>query len=311
MSVPAKLSVFAFLLLAGCERPVVRDATAQPSALRLVPVANVQQLRETSGLVTSRRQPGVLFAIDDSGNEPVLYAFDTTGGDRGAWGVENAKNTDWESLGIAPCAAASTDTCLYIGDTGDNNGARASRTIYRVREPDAVGARDTVHATALRYAYADGPHDVEAMYVAPNGDVLLVTKRALRDASRRLRPALVFAIPARAWGDSSRATAMLVDSLPIVPGSQPLMVVTDASLSADAKHLAVRTYAQAYVFATDSATGRVNHAVPPRLCDLTALGEPQGEGLSWLTNDGRIAFTSEGQRQPLRLATCAMPRGAG
>jgi hypothetical protein len=85
------------------------------------------------------------------------------------------------------------------------------------------------------------------------------------------------------------------------------MVVTDASLSADAKHLAVRTYTQAYLFSTDSATGRVNHAVPPRPCDLASLGEPQGEGLSWLTNDGRLAFTSEGQRQPLRLATCALP----
>ena len=44
--------------------------------------------------------------------------------------------------------------------------------------------------------------------------------------------------------------AALVDSLPIVPGSAPLRLITDAALSPDAKHLAVRTYAQLFVFAT-------------------------------------------------------------
>jgi hypothetical protein len=298
--------------LAACSGQGSESTTAaavtHAQAIRIVPLRGLRDLRESSGAAASRRQPSVVFTIDDSGNSPTLFAFDTSGVDRGTWRVAGASNTDWESLSFGPCASPPRD-CLYIGDTGDNRGTRPSRVIYRIAEPDATGGRDTVRAEKLRYVYADGPHDVEAMYVARNGDVFLITKRPLLDPARRLRPALVFSLPARAWGDSAPAIARLVDSLPpIAPGGQPLMVVTDAALSADGNHLVVRTYVQAYVFETDSVTGRVNHAVPPHICEIAPLGEPQGEGVTWMANGGRLAFTSEGPAQPLRLATCPLPR---
>src|SRR5262245_40737515 len=175
-------------------------------------------------------------------------------------------------------------------------------------EPDAKGKRSIVLAERLRYAYADGPHDVEAMYVARNGDMFFITKRPLLDSARVPRPALVFWLPAKAWKKETRAVAQLVDSLPpIIPGGQALMLVTDAALSPDGSHLVVRTYAQAYVFATDSVTGRVNHSIAPRVCELDSLGEPQGEGVTWLNNAGRMGFMSEGKAQPLRLASCELP----
>ncbi len=248
--------------------------------------------------------------IDDSGNAPTLFALDTNGIDRGAWRVVGAKNTDWESLSTGPCAATSdaNKDCVYIGDTGDNTERRPERAIYRLVEPEAKGGDDTVHASRLRYVYADGPHDVEAMYVAKNGDVLLITKRPRTNATGQLRPALVFALPTSgAWDKDSVRTARLVDSLPIIPGAQPLMTITDAALSPDGKHLAVRTYVQTYIFATDSVTGRVNHAVTPSICDVTRLGEPQGEAVTWVDDRGRLAFTSEGKNQPLRSGNCRLP----
>jgi hypothetical protein len=166
-----------------------------------------------------------------------------------------------------------------------------------------------VLAERLRYVYSDGPHDVEAMFVARNGDMFFITKRPLLDSARLPRPALVFSLPAKAWKKETRAVAQLVDSLPqVVPGGQALMLVTDAALSPDAHHLVVRTYTQAYVFATDTLTGRVNHSIAPRVCELESLGEPQGEGVTWMNNAGRMAFTSEGKAQPLRLASCGLPR---
>jgi hypothetical protein len=303
--------VILLLALSACGGSARSDSPAAdpvPNAreIRVVPLSGVRDLRESSAAAASRRQPSVIFTIDDSGNSATLFALDTSGADRGMWRVAGASNTDWESLSFGPCENPVRD-CLYIGDTGDNRGTRPSRVIYRFAEPNASGARDTVRAEKLRYVYADRPHDVEAMYVARNGDVFLITKRPLLDSARRVRPALVFSLPARAWHDSERGVAPLVDSLPIVPGAQPLMVITDAALSADGRHLVVRTYVQAYVFETDSVTGRVNHAVAPRVCELAPLGEPQGEGVTWLTNGGRLAFTSEGSAQPLRIATCLLP----
>ena len=276
--------------------------------IRLVTLSGTRDLRESSGAAASHRQSGVVFTINDSDNSATLFALDTTGADRGTWRVSGPSNSDWESLSLGPCEDATRD-CLYIGDTGDNDGARPSRSIYRTAEPDAKGRRDVVFAKRLRYVYADGPHDVEAMYVARNGDIFFITKRPLLDSARLPRPALVFSLPAKAWQKETRAVAQLVDSLPpIVPGGQALMLVTDAALSPDGGYLVVRTYTQAYVFATDTVSGRINHSIAPRVCQLESLGEPQGEGVSWLNNAGRMAFTSEGNAQPLRLASCDLPQ---
>lgn len=314
------VALTALVVAGGCDRFAAERQRSQSAAysetdsmgvpardIRTIRLRAPRKLVENSAAAMSARQGGVFFTINDSGNEPILFALDTLGAARGEWRVVNATNVDWESAAIGPCSRTINSDCVYIGDTGDNNARHASRVIYRTREPDARGQRDTLSADALRYVYVDGPHDVEAMYVAPNADILLITKRPLTDASARLRPALVFLLSDSAWSAKGRATAQLVDSLPIVPGSAPLRFITDASLARDGKHLAVLTYAQTYIFATDAKTGRVDHAVPPSVCNIVPLGEAQGEGITWANNAGRLAFTSEGQGAPLRLATCPLP----
>jgi hypothetical protein len=263
-------------------------------------------------------QPGVFFTINDSGNDPLLFALDTTGADRGVWRVQGATNVDWEAASVGPCGAnraivpavAMPDECVYIGDTGDNGEKRATRVIYRVPEPRAerAGFNGELSADALRYRYPDGPHDVEAMYVPPNGDIYLITKRPRRDAAGRLRPALVFMLPADAWGKPDPVVAQLVDSLAIIPGSAPLRYITDAALAPDEHALAVRTYAQIFTFAVDPATGRVRGAIPPAICNIVALDVWQGEGITWLGRSNKLLLTSEGHNSPLQIVECPMPQ---
>ena len=316
----AAVAAGALLFAMACEPAEAPGHQARPSAKAaaesaVVELRNVSTvvLRgrnpvENSAAAMSRRQPGVLFTINDSGNEAELFAVDTTGAFRGSWRVTGVRNVDWEATSIGPCGASeSAPSCVYIGDTGDNDGSHASRVIYRVAEPTADGKSGKVKPEALRYSYTDQPHDVEAMYVAPNGDIILITKRALSGGGRRLRPALVFRVSASAWG-SERAVAQLVDSLPIVPGSVPFRLITDAALMPSGRFLAVRTYAEVYVFATDSVTGAVNHRIAPRVCAIGELGERQGEGMTWANENGRLVLTSEGRRAPLRLGDCPLPR---
>jgi hypothetical protein len=273
----------------------------------MVPLHARQELVENSAAAMSVRQPGVLFTINDSGHDPLLFAVDTTGADRGVWRVSGAMNVDWEAASLGPCGGQESSSapfnCVYIGDTGEN-GPHQSRAIYRLVEPDADGRRGAVEAEVMLYTYPDQRHDVEAMYVARNGDVVLITKRPITERTGRLRQALVFRIPSSAWSSRSRVVAQLVDSLPIVPGSVPFRLITDASLAPDGHHVAVRTYAQVFIFATDAITGSVDHSVAARVCDLAVLGEAQGEGVSWVNDRGRLVFTSEGRRAPLNLADC-------
>jgi hypothetical protein len=305
----------ALLALVGACAKQEKTAAAEVAATRESAVTDIwtvripagRGLREASAAAMSVTQPGVVFTITDSGNEPRLFAVDTTGALRGVWQIAGGTNLDWEAVAVGPCATAGR-SCVYIGDVGDNDAEFPSRAIYRVEEPRANGTSGSLAPHVLQFSYPDERHDVESMYVAPNGDIFLITKRPLSAGADVLRPALVYAIPSSAWAAKSRVVAQLVDSLPIVPGSALLRLVTDAGLSPDGRHLAVRTYTEAYIFATNATTGRVDHAVAPFVCDLVPLGEGQGEGITWGDARGRLVFTSEGKVPQLQLGSCRLPR---
>jgi hypothetical protein len=286
------------------------------TAVRTIPIRGQADLTESSAAAMSTVQPAVWFTINDSGHEPVLFAVDTNGAARGRWLVSGARNIDWESMSSGPCgadaAAHAADRCLYVGDTGDNDAKYATRAIYRMREPaiasDGAASSDlrSASSTRLSFRYVDGPRDVEAMYVAPDASIYLITK-SVGLGGQPLRPAAVYRLLPEAWKSRGTQEAELVDSLPIGPGSAFARFITDAALSADAKHLAVRTYTQVYVFATDSTTGRVRADVQPATCDIAGLQEAQGEGIAWVGTSGRFLLTSEGRGGPFRIANCPMP----
>jgi hypothetical protein len=275
------------------------------------------ELLESSGVASSTTQSGLLFTINDSGHDPILYATDSTGADRGAWRVTGATNDDWEAIAVGPCAGSDgpnaarsvSEQCVYIGDTGDNAARKQTRTIYRVSEPTAESAGflgATPAAARLQYNYPDGPQDVEAMYVGPGGDVVLISKRPSEDGSGRLRPARVYRLSAAAWTEPMPATAELVDSLPIVPGSAPWRAITDAALAPDNRHVAVRTYTQIFMFAAEPGTGAVVTSTAPAICNVAALGVV-GEGVAWLDALGRLVLTSEGKAASVHVVTCQVP----
>jgi hypothetical protein len=304
-------------LVTACPEPdaTTSDASAKTVARSVLKVKTAlhRTLVENSVAVTSVSQHGIIFGANDSGHEPMLFAFDSLGRHRGAWHLTGARNRDWEAASLGPCAPADGGPyCLYLGDVGDNDARRSTVTIYRVLEPLVPpAAPDSVIPVPvldrLDFRYADRPHDVEAMYVALDGSVFLVTKRRLLDASGRARPALLFRIPPQAWDSSGVVTARLVDSLPIVPGQAQGRQVTDAALSPDGTLLAVRTYAEIFVFAMDSASGLPVAGQSPRPCSVRALDEEQGEGIGWWWDRRWLLLTSEGRREPLHVVECALP----
>ncbi len=104
-------------------------------------------INETSGLAFVK---GKLWTINDSGGEPVLYAFDTLTGDVVQQiVVEGAKNRDWESL-------ANDDAFIYIGDFGNNSGKRKDLTIYRVKISDIPAfGNASVPSSKITFTYPD------------------------------------------------------------------------------------------------------------------------------------------------------------
>ena len=74
------------------------------SDYRIVRLAMAADVDENSASAASVARPGILYTINDSGHDPALFAFDTTGADRGRWRIEGAINRDWEAVAVGRCA---------------------------------------------------------------------------------------------------------------------------------------------------------------------------------------------------------------
>ncbi len=90
---------------------------------------DAQAIPEASGIVKSRRFPGIFWVHNDSGNAPLLFAVRSDGRIVRRFRLA-IPNLDWEDIAI------DDQGHLYLGDIGNNTGLLRVRTIYRIDEPD-------------------------------------------------------------------------------------------------------------------------------------------------------------------------------
>lgn len=259
----------------------------------------VDALTEASGLAASHRAPDLFFSLNDSGNEPVLYAFDGKGNERGRIRLRGADNKDWEAL-----AAVEMDgrAYLFIGDIGDNRSRRRDTIIHVIEEPDPSRLTPKKEITAdiawsLPFRYTDGPHDCETMLVdARRREILLISKRT---ASQ-----IVYRLPFEAKPGEIRSASPVgkLIGLPQPSSFQRLFPsargryrgeATDGAISNDDAHVAILTYGCVAVYhrgpseSWAQALGRKPGVILPH--DI-----PLSEALSFSTDDARIFVTGEG-----------------
>ncbi len=103
----------------------------------------VQKLSETSGLIVVG---GKFYTHGDSGDEPILYEFDTlTGKINRTVFVQGATNKDWEEM-------TQDDSFVYIGDFGNNAGMRKDLVIYKIQK--ALLSLDTIRGVdTIQFGY--------------------------------------------------------------------------------------------------------------------------------------------------------------
>ncbi|MGD2045200.1 MAG: hypothetical protein PVJ80_04430 [Gemmatimonadota bacterium] len=256
-------------------------ATSGPGCTELTaPTVLSRELVETSGIAVGRRNPDILWTHNDGDSD--LYALDRDGRVVARFDVP-VRMRDWEDLEIARCPEAGS--CLYLADTGDNGERRraGSIRIVRVAEPlvsDGAEDRPTLEADVFPIALPDGPRDVEALFVLPDGAPYLVTKGGSA-------PVSVYRYP----GSLRPDTVVLEEVQQLSDGPQGLLDrVTGASASPDGSWVAIRTY-QALEFYRVEA-GRLAH-VDGGLANLRSLAEIQGEAVG-IGMEGVVALTSEG-----------------
>jgi hypothetical protein len=214
------------------------------------------EIVESSGLAVV---DGLVVTTNDSGDLGRVFTVDPATGRTVASTVYDADAVDVEAL--APDGHGG----VWTGDIGDNNESRHS-----VRVTDIPVGADSAAVDDQQYdlAYPDGPHDAETLMSDPTTGRLYVATKGVLGGT-------LYAAPAHLARDHVNRLEPLGDVLPIA---------TDGAFLPDGKHLVVRNYAVAVVYAFPSLE---------RVDELRLPAQPQGEGLA-VDADGSLLLSSEG-----------------
>lgn len=279
--------------------------TAHGSGISFLGNLSDSRIREASGIAASRRRADTLWVINDSGNEPLIYAVGLDGSDRGHVPIRNARNQDWEDLAAF---VYNRTAFLLIADCGDNENRRKSGVLYIVKEP-RVGPAGIVAKVPLEwswrieYVYADGPRDCEGVAVdVHRREILLLTKRT--------DPPVLYSLPLNFTQSDTVQTARPVTRVGGIPKptaedlredplygrfrSQP----TAMDISPDGKVIAVLTYKRPYLFyrrENENWPRVFDH--PPIPLDMPRMR--QAEALCFSTDAASLIVTSEKLPAPL------------
>jgi hypothetical protein len=284
------------LVLSGCAKHRATPDVAASMAADFVAISSGRlqstDLIEASGLAASRIQAGILWAINDSGNRPVLFALDASGADRGQVTLGGVENGDWEDLAAFNWHG---EPWLLVADVGDNPGRRSSVVLHALPEPQA-DERGRFYgvvrpAWSLTFTNPDGPRDCEAVAVdEAAGQILLLSKRS--------DPPMLYRLPLAPPVDARSLVATLVGPLDTIPPPTPADLLlpygryrsqpTAMDLSADGSELLILTYRHAYLL----------HRIPGQEWSRILAEAPQAialPGLLDLAQREAACFSADGQ----------------
>ncbi|MER6938652.1 hypothetical protein ABTX24_00280 [Nocardioides sp. NPDC127514] len=202
---------------------------------------------------------GLYATTNDSGDSGRVFTVDSSGDTVGVthWAADPV-----DVEGLAPAGG----NHVWVGDIGDNNSVWDSIRIAKVR----VGRGErTVSPTVYELVYPDGPHNAESLLAHPDGRVFVATKDW---GGGRL-----YAVPRRLDPDGPNR---LKEVAPVIP------MATDGAFFPDGKHLVVRGYYSATIYAWPSMD---------RVGSFRTPDQEQGEAIG-VTSKGEVVVTSEGIR---------------
>ena len=245
---------------------------------------STRKINESSGLAISRLSNDRIWTHNDSGDEARIYCINWQGEHLGTCKLKKIKAVDWEDM----CSyVIDGRPKLLLADVGDNGLRRKSCRLNIVDEP-ADPTDDRSKVQVLRFRYATGPTDCEAVAVDPvRREVLLIEKKFALTCR-------VFVLPLPT--DDQGKDDLIAK--PIARITVPL--VTAADVSPDGLRAMVLTLGQAFEFTRrrDQTWADVFRA-PPRVIDMPA--RRQGEAICYAGNGRDLLLTSELTPTPLFL----------
>ncbi|MFC1538295.1 hypothetical protein ACFL6H_02635 [Candidatus Latescibacterota bacterium] len=247
-------------------------------------------INEASGIAASRKNIGVLWTHNDSGDIARIFAIDTEGKHRGIFQLKGVSARDWEDIAVGP-GPVEGEQYIYIGEIGDNNARYNLKYIYRIIEPEInpSGAPvETIIGTIDRitFRYPDGNRDAETLMVDPQTkDIYVVSKREPQ--------VCVYRLP---YPQSTNE--------PIVPEHVATLDLTNTNsgdISPDGSEILIKTYTTIYYWQRAESQD-LWRAFDSKPLVLPYIPEPQGEAVTWkLDGSGYYTISEEKPGLPAYL----------
>ena len=255
-------------------------------ARELAKLAN-KNIDESSGLASGRRNKGVLWTHNDSGDRPQFFAINLAGADLATVALVGAGARDWEDI----CSfTIKGKHFLMLGDFGDNGGTRLDCRLYVVAEPLLNTARRGAKLQArcsmtIPFAYADGPHNCESVGVDTTTRTIYLVSKQFGGKCK----VYAMGLPNRSPGKPLVAKAIATLGIP---------TTTAMDISSDGLRAVVLTYAHAYEYVrAKDETWAAGFSRKPRV--LRMPGRRQGESICYGPAGRSLYLTSEKLPTPL------------
>ncbi len=248
-----------------------------------VGVVKDTKIREASGLVASRINPGMLWTHNDSGNDPDIFLIDERGEIKCTVHLSGTKNRDWEDITIG--LGADGRSYIYVGDIGDNGAVHESKFIYRVEEPKiGDGVTDTTlnNVDKIEFKFSDGARDAEALMMDP------VSKNFYVFSKRESRVNLY-----TLSGSLSTTEVMIAER---VAEKLPFSFIVAANISEDGSEILAKNYASVFYWKRLSGES-VEDAIKRAPETLPYAQEPQGESIAFDLNGTGYYTISERKKK--------------
>jgi hypothetical protein len=239
---------------------------------------DTEKLPEISGLATSALHDRIVWAHNDSGGGPRVYALDMdTCEIRATLKIRGVDALDPEAIALGTGSAGAP--VLWWGDIGDNTASRSYVEIYEITEPSTLSdatVTPTIHRVRL-------PEASDAEALVADGDRLWVIGKGLISGT-------VWRLPAPLPIDGlARARAVGTED----------GLVTDAAMRPGGGY-AVRDYSEVRIY-----SGRP----PGTLVERMPLPEQiQGEALTWTSDGTALLVASEGDDRLLLVPVASAPQ---
>lgn len=264
-------------------------------------------INEASGLEASARFPGRLYHNNDSGDGLRFYITDMAGGATRTVELKGPRPLDIEEMSLGPCGH---QTCIYLGDIGDNPASRSEVVFTLVPEKETYEGEQTP-LRVVRARYPDGPHNAEAFSLHPNGDLYLVTKPADAVMSKAA-PALVYKLTANQLRQTEGVQVFIKVGEIDLPKLMPDLpfyawISTGFDISPDGKRALLLTYMAVLELNFDLAKGVPTPLTAAKDYQIfRAAPLAQQEAAAWLPDASGFLYDSEAAKDvaPLMKVVC-------